>query len=150
MAQAPYKPASWLGPIVFLSGIAIVAFGVLYGLDCYLARADARSTLFDFPPDRVADAVGSLSSVIAAVLGIVITVVSIVVQLAAAKYSQATEMFFRDRVNKVVMAFYVVSCICGVFLAFSLGEKFTPRLALGGMLLVSVIAFSIMAPYFAY
>ncbi len=44
------------------------------------------------------NALGSLSQVIAAVLGIAITVVSIVVQLAATRYtSRVADLFFRDR-----------------------------------------------------
>ena len=53
---------------------------------------------------------GSLAQIIAAVLGIAITVVSIVVQLAANRYtSRVTDMFFRDRTNLAVMGFFVVS-----------------------------------------
>ena len=43
--------------------------------------------------------------VVIVLLGIVITVVSIVVQLAATRYTpRIAEMFFRDRTNLAVMA----------------------------------------------
>ena len=41
-------------------------------------------------------------------LGIVITVVSLLVQLTAVRYSGVAQMFLRDRTNIVVMAYYVV------------------------------------------
>ena len=60
---------------------------------------------------------------IAAVLGIVITVVSIIVQLSAERYTGVARMFFRDRTNIAVMAYYVVTCVCGVWLSVSLQAR---------------------------
>ena len=51
----------------------------------------------------------------AAVLGIVITVVSLLVQLTSERYTGVAQMFFRDRTNVVVMSYYVVTCVVGVF-----------------------------------
>ena len=65
------------------------------------------------------NALGSLAQVIAAVLGIAITVVSIVVQLAATRYtSRVADMFFRDKTNLGVMGFFVVACIEAVWVSF--------------------------------
>jgi len=77
-------------------------------------------------------------------------VVSIVLQLSAGRYTQITDMFFRDRTNMVVMAFYVVGCMCGIFVSFSLADGFVPRVSLTVMMLIAVVGFALMAPYFAY
>ena len=53
---------------------------------------------------------------VAAVLGIVITVVSIIVQLSADRYTGVARMFLSDRTNLAVMAYYVVGAVCGVWL----------------------------------
>ena len=139
----------WVYPVVLLSGTAVAAFGVFYTLDMWLGGAKAKS-FFDFDPNRITDSIGNLSGMIAAVLGIIITVVSIIVQLSAERYTQVTEMFFRDRTNMGVLAFYVVGCMCGIFVSFTLGESFVPRVSLTVMMVVALVGFGLMAPYFAY
>jgi hypothetical protein len=139
----------WLYPVVVLSGTAVAAFGLFYTLDTWLGGADAKP-FFDFQPDRIADSIGNLSGIIAAVLGIIITVVSIIVQLSAERYTHVTEMFFRDRTNMAVLAFYVIGCMCGIFVSFSLGQRFVPRVSLVVMMVVALLGFGLMAPYFAY
>lgn len=140
----------WLSPIVLLSGAAVSAFGLFYTVDRVLVGGGGPLDFFDFAPERITDAVGSLSSMIAAVLGIIVTVVSIVVQLSAERYTKVTEMFFRDRTNLLVLAFYVVGCMCGIFVSFSLGTDFVPRFSLVAMIAIALVGFATMAPYFAY
>jgi hypothetical protein len=141
----------WLYPVVLLSATAITAFGALYTLDHFLSGPGKPLSYFHFQSDKITDALGSLSSMIAAVLGIIITVVSIIVQLSAERYAQVTEMFFRDRTNMAVMAFYVVGCMCGIFISLSLGaNNFVPRVSITAMLVIAMVCFALMAPYFAY
>jgi hypothetical protein len=141
----------WVYPIVLLSAVAIAAFGALYTLDRATTGRGGLADFFDFQPDRITDAVGSLSSMIAAVLGIIVTVVSIIVQLSAERYAQVTEMFFCDRTNMVVMGFYVIGCMVGIFTSFALGaDGFVPRISLTLMMVLAMVGFALMAPYFAY
>lgn len=147
----PSRRRRWVFPIVALSGIAFAAFGVLYTVDRYAQGSGGLLSFFDYDASQINNSIGSLSSMIAAVLGIIITVVSIVVQLSAERYTQVTEMFFRDRTNMAVMGFYVVGCVSGIFVAFSLGASgFVPRVSLTVMMLIATLGFAMMAPYFAY
>ena len=55
---------------------------------------------------------------VVAVLGIAITVVSIVVQLAATRYTpRIAEMFFCDKKNLAIMGFFVVACLNAVWVS---------------------------------
>jgi hypothetical protein len=126
----------------------VAAFGIFYTLDLWLSGPG--KPFFAFSAERIADSIGNLSGMIAAVLGIVITVVSIIVQLSAERYTHVTEMFFRDRTNMAVLAFYVIGCMCGIFVSFSLGKDFVPRISLIVMMVVALLGFGLMAPYFAY
>src|SRR5262245_60319401 len=121
MTQPASFRRTWLVPMATLASLAIVTFGVLYTIDHYFtggpAAAAHGATLeryFFFDQDHITDAVSSLGGMVAGVLGIVISVVSIVVQLSAERYTGVTAMFFKDRTNISVMAFYVVACVCGV------------------------------------
>jgi hypothetical protein len=144
------RPRQWLYPVLVLCALAIAVFGGLYSLDRYAAAAGSPLGYFRFSANHITDSVGSLASMIAAVLGIIITVVSIVVQLSAERYAQVTQMFFRDRTNRAIMGFYVVGCMCGIFVSFSLSQTFVPRVSVIVMLVIAMLAFAAMAPYFAY
>lgn len=70
----------------------------------------------------------------AAVLGIVITVVSLLVQLTAERSTGVAQMFLRGRRNVVVMAYYVVTCVVGVAISLSLHDELVPRAAVFSMM----------------
>ncbi len=140
--------------MLLLGGVAVLLTGGLYTLDHYAAGQEAGSPIshyLSFSPEAVSNSIGVLSSIIAAVLGIILTVVSIVVQLSATRYTPAvTEMFFRDRTNMLVMGLYVVGCVMGFWIAFGVNDNWVPRISLIAMLSMATLGFLLMAPYFAY
>src|SRR6476659_9740072 len=157
MVRQPSLARTWLVPMATLAAIAIFAFGSLYTVGHYFtggpasaASADSARRYFFFDQDHITDAVSALGGMVAGVLGIVISVVSIVVQLSAERYAGVTGMFFRDRTNISVMAFYVVACVCGVMVSLSIRADFVPRLTLLAMMVTTAVGLVLMAPYFAY
>ena len=136
-------------PVLILLGVAVALYGALYTLD-QMVTGEAKHGYFGFNEDQVNDAVGSLSGLFAAILGIIITVVSIIVQLSAERYAHVTQMFLRDRTNLAVLGFYVLSCIWGVLNAFSLQTGWVPRITLTAVIVLAAACFAVMAPYFAY
>src|SRR5262249_55547095 len=118
MAVPAPRPRRSLVTLGFLAGFALSVFAALWMLDYFFVDAKtaghegALRQLFDFDPETMQNALGNVAQVIAAVLGIAITVVSIVVQLAATRYtSRVADLFFRDRINLGVMGFFVVACV---------------------------------------
>lgn len=147
----------WLYPMLALASVAVVVFSALYVIDLVATGGPAASgtsnglvDYFLFDQDHITDAVAGLGAMVAAVLAIVVTVVSIVVQLSAERYAGVTAMFLRDRTNLLVMAYYVVTCVCGVWVSLSLRAEFVPRLTLVFMLMLTVVGLVMMAPYFGY
>lgn len=146
----------WLAPMVLLTTLALAVFAALYSADYAFSPAPAGprtgplDRYFAFSPDLISDAASALGAMIAAVLGIVVTVVSIVVQLSAARYPKVATMFFRDRTNRAVISFYVAACVCGVWLSFGLHPDFVPRLTLLATLGLTTSGLAMMGPYFAY
>jgi hypothetical protein len=147
----------WIAPMVMLTGASLAIFAALFTFDHYFtgggpyeAPATALRRYVGFDPDKISDAVSSLGGMIAAVLGIVITVVSIVVQLSAERYTGVAKMFLRDRTNIMVLAFYVISCVCGIWVSVSLRANWVPRLTLLVMMSSVTAGLVLMAPYFAY
>ncbi|HLU67778.1 MAG TPA: DUF2254 family protein [Kofleriaceae bacterium] len=144
----------WLFPMLLLGALAGAVVSALYGIDHALNDAGLRSPIehyLDFDSESVSNSIGVLSSIIAAVLGIIITVASIVVQLAATRYTPAvTEMFFRDRTNRTVLALYIIGCVMGFWIAFAVNTDWVPRVSLIAMLVAATLGFLLMGPYFAY
>jgi len=143
----------WLLPMATLTAAALFVFAGFYVLDQVLigeSGLGAAKSYFDFDPRSLTDAVSSLAGMTAAVFGIVITVVSIIVQLSSDRYTGVAGMFLRDRVNLVVMGYYVIACVCGVWLSVALKQNYVPRIALVVMLLATTGGFVLMAPYFRY
>lgn len=152
----------WLYPLSFLAGVSLAAVVVTYKLDLWHARAAGLSfgaLLTDFSPEEAQQIMGGVGEVIAAILGIVITVASIIVQLAANRYTpRITELFFRDRTNLAVMSFFVVSAVFSLWMNFSIrlggpgstAQPFVPHYGVLATMALLSLSVLMMAPYFAY
>ncbi|HEU4727501.1 MAG TPA: DUF2254 family protein, partial [Kofleriaceae bacterium] len=143
--------------MAILGGIAVVVFASLYMLDHHVTGgppgkdpASAIGRYVRFEPSLISDALSGLAGMTAAVLGIVITVVSLLVQLTSERYTGVAQMFLRDRRNVMVMAYYVVTCVVGVALSLSLHSEFVPRAAVFAMMCACGFGLIIMLPYFSY
>jgi hypothetical protein len=145
----------WLWPTLLLAVPSVALFFALYAIDYYQPGSPRLvggplTRYLRFDPGSITDAISALAGVVAAVLGIVITVVSIVVQLSAARFAGITRMFIRDRVNTLIIGYYVVVCVCGLWLSVALQGDYVPRVALVAMLLFTTAAVALMVPYFGY
>jgi len=143
----------WLVPITVLTALAQVLFWGLYAFD-HLTHDTVGGPTFlrylDFDPNNISDAISALAGMNAAVFGIVITVVSIIVQLSADRYTGVARMFFGDRVNLGVAAYYVVACVVGVWLSVTLKHDYVPHWTLLAMIIATTGSLVLMGPYFGY
>jgi hypothetical protein len=144
----------WFASLAVLGLTAALVFFGLFQIDFARVPSKADSMLgqlLHFDPDTAQNALGNLAQVIAAVLGIVITVVSIVVQLAATRYTpRVAEMFFRDRTNLAVLGFFVVAGIDAVWVSLSVTHDFVPQISITVCLVLVTVSMLVMVPYFAY
>jgi hypothetical protein len=147
----------WLYPIIMIGAIALIGFAAFYLVDYHVTGGGADPHpdgalrhYVAFDPTSITDAIAALGGMTAAVLGIVITVVSLLVQLSSERYTGVAQMFLRDRVNLAVMAYFVVACVCGVFLSLSVHSNFVPRATLIAMIVATSFGLVLMLPYFAY
>jgi len=147
----------WLVPMALLGGIALLGFIGFYLFDDVLTGGPpaepgvsgiGRYVRLD--PDHISDAVTGLTGTTVAVLAIVITVVSLLVQLTSERYTGVAAMFLRDRTNIAVMAYYVITSVFGLATSLSLHGHFVPRTVVLVMMIASAFGLIIMLPYFAY
>lgn len=142
-----------LYPLLLLGGIALAVFLGFYLIDWVIIKPGQNPLriLFNFDVDTLQNALGNMAQVVAAILGIVITVVSIVVQLAATRYtSRIADLFFRDRTNLGVLGFFVVACINAVWCSIAVAHSFLPRVSIVFTMILVTASLLIMVPYFAY
>ena len=140
----------WLWPIAILAALSLLVFAAFYLIDAGRADGGALDRYFTFDADMITDALPAMAGMTAAVLGIVITVVSIIVQLSAERYSGVAQLFLRDRVNVAVMAYFIIACVCGVWLSMAVQRAFVPKAAIIAMLIFTTSGLVVMLPYFAY
>jgi hypothetical protein len=92
-----------------------------------------------------------LAQVIGALLALAITVVSIVVQMAATQITpRVTELFLKERTNFIVMAFFVIGCLQSEWVALTFRENYLPRVGATIGMLIMTTAFLILVPYIAF
>jgi hypothetical protein len=149
------SPLRWLVPPFVVTAGATLAFWLLYARDLLelpggIPEGGAFGVYAGFDPAVASDAAAALAGTTVAVLGIVVTVVSIIVQLSAVRYAGVTRMFLRDRVNLAILAFYVIVCVFAIWTSLAVGHGFVPKTALLALLVATSGGLALMAPYFGY
>ena len=135
------------GSTLFLAvvGVALGALAVMLALDVGLTGWELKLT-----EQGMASSIGSLAEVMAAVLGLSLTVVAIVVQLASARYpAKIVDLFMTDPINIVTFAFMSASCIYVVAVPVFIGPA-APMWASLGALALTVVNFGLLLPYFGH
>ncbi len=143
----------WLYPFLFLLGASALIFLGAYALDARrLPKAPSFFwTLTHYDGASVADLLRDVSQLVTALLGVAISVVAIIVELAANRYThKITELFFRSAVNFSVMGFFVVAAINSIWVSFTFREGFTPVWGTLISMVLMTLSMLLLLPYFAF
>jgi Predicted membrane protein (DUF2254) len=154
--------ATWSLPVLLISGIASLIYLASFWLDFATASVHRQGhdgvnlpalfdTIFDQDIDQARNTLGGLGEVMAAVLGLALTVSSIIVQLAATRFTpHITSLFFRARTNLGILGFFVTSSIYVLWVNFSLGDHYLPHWGVLFSMLLMTASLLLLFPYFAY
>jgi hypothetical protein len=144
-----------LQPLLLLTAISGALLYVSWRIDIATQPKTKSVGFFDllahFDPERAEAVLGDVSQVVAQILGVAISVVAIIVELASNRYThRITELFFRTRANFMVMGLFVIATLDGLWVSLMFRHDFAPmRSALVAMALMTVSAL-LLLPYFAY
>lgn len=147
-----YK-TNWLRSLITL---LILSISVYYGnklIDGLLIRYNINffSQFFNNRLDILTNTLGGLGEVTAAILGIEITAVAIIVQLAANKYSpKIMDLFIRNRVNVLVFSFFVVTATNTVLVTNTITDEYIPYFSLFFTFVTIIINLVLFVPHFIY
>ncbi|MBX3249251.1 MAG: DUF2254 domain-containing protein [Myxococcales bacterium] len=144
----------WLMPLSILLGAAMTVFIFAFWVDSG-GDFSKLGRIFHPHPESAANAIGNTAEVVAAVLGVAIMVVAIVVELASNRYThRVTELFVGEPVNFAVMGFFVITAIQAVYTALLLdpdaSEGSVPYVGIAISLGMLACCLLILLPYFAF
>jgi len=154
--QIPLR--TWLVPFVALLVASLGLFAATAWMEGVLPlwREGPTRWLQRLDPAAALASLANAAEVVAAVLAIAITVVAIVVELAANRYTpRITSLFVESPINRGVMAFFVLTALYCVWVSATLGgseagEGEVPRGAVVVALGMITLSLLILLPYFAY
>ncbi|MCZ6533973.1 MAG: DUF2254 domain-containing protein [SAR324 cluster bacterium] len=107
-----------------------------------LLLSDATSTLDD---------VGNLAEVLIGVLGLTLTVVAIVVQLAAQRYTpKLVDLFLADRVNALTFLGMVFATVFCIWIIYSSRTDYVPVYGKLLLMIITTVLLTLLIPYFRY
>ncbi|MCA9658791.1 MAG: DUF2254 domain-containing protein, partial [Myxococcales bacterium] len=149
----------WTKPFLMILALATFIFLLAFWLDILTTAPGQKSSslaslghsiLFQ-DVDQARNTLGGLGEVMAAVLGLALTVSSIIVQLAATRFTPyITNLFFRARTNLLVLGFFVTSTVFVVWVNFAIGDDNVPRWGVLFSMILMTMSLGLLFPYFAY
>jgi hypothetical protein len=140
-------------PFLILILISFSIFGINRIIDILLIKYQIEFFANFFPKDLniLGNTIGSLADLVVGVLGIEITVIAIIVQLAATKYSsKIIELFIGHRINFVVISIFVVTAVNTVLVTNTMHETLITSYSLSFSILLIIIGLLIVIPHFSY
>ncbi len=143
----------WLAAFCAVSGIALVLYVGLRIVDLYqlYPTHSLVKVFFLSSPKDVPDAIGGVAEVLIAILGLVITVVAIVVQLASQRYTpKVIDLFISDKINIGFFLLMVIASLYSMLLIYSITEDFLPFWGSIGLLGLTTLILGLLIPYFSY
>ena len=150
---------TWTKPFLVIIALATLLFAAAFWLDTITATDDESTTtvsglvhsILHQNLEQAKNTLGGLGEVMAAVLGLALTVSSIIVQLAATRFTPyITNLFFRARTNLLVLGFFVTSTVFIVWVNFSIDDVHVPRWGVFFSMVLMTLSLGLLFPYFAY
>ena len=150
------KILTWIHPLAMILGAVLVLFFFSRLIDILITSEYTISKLFKgwiflTDPEIAASSIATMLEVVTAVLGVSITVVAIVIQLSATRYtSRIIDLFITDKVNFIIFSIYIVPLVLGFWTLNSIDETFYSRINTGLFMFFSTLGIVILLPYFNY
>jgi hypothetical protein len=147
----PHTFRVWFLPLAALALAGTTLFLVSWHLDTRPGSPSLVEALLALNDEHAVAALGGVAEVVTQVLGVAISVVAIIVELASNRYThRVTELFFRARVNFVVMGLFVLSGLDGLWVSLMFRGNRVPvhaTLLAMGLMTASML---LLLPYIAF
>lgn len=153
------RSTAFIGLIAFAI-LTVAAFGLLLvsallGQVDLTVFTDPTGWLRELSPDAAAGILSTTTELLAGALAVAITVVAIVVELAATRYShRITKHFIAEPINIAVMSLLLLTTVQSVWVAAALGNSpenaILPNAGIAITLALETLSLLILLPYFYF
>lgn len=147
------KLKPWVIPSTAIVSVSILLLLFTRGVDILLYHFNANvfGALYTQDAGNLTNTIGGLGELVSAIMGIEITVLAIIVQLAANKYSsKIMELFIQNRINIIVIMLYVITAIFTVVVCNTVTGVNVPYFSITFCLLLILLCLIIVIPHFNY
>lgn len=141
--------------VLTLASLALIVLASVLGNVELTAVTRPTRWLGELDPDEAFDILSNAAELLAGVLAIAITVVAIVVELAATRYShRITKLFISEPINIAAMSFFLLTTVQCVWLAATLSEPgnnaLVPNAGFGIAMTMVTLSLLLLLPYFYF
>ncbi len=137
----------WILPLILL---VLGSYLIYLVLSLFSAGFSFKATFFT-DSHNIYNSISNFIELNVAILGIVLTVVAIVVQLAAQKYTpKLADLFLENHVNRLFFFFMVFNLLFTIFITYSIKNQFVPIYAAFFAVFSTSIQIGLLLPYFSY
>lgn len=141
--------------LLTVASLALLSLASLLGRIELTAVTDPSRWLSQLQPDEAFETLSNAAELLAGVLAIAITVVAIVVELAATRYThRITKLFISEPVNIIVMSFLLLTTVQCVWLAATLSEPgseaLLPNAGFAIAMTMVTLSLLLLLPYFYF
>ena len=141
----------WVMPVALILCMTVGSYLLFRLVDALTGGSPFFSALFPKEADDIESAVGNFAQVMVGILGLVITVVAIVVQLAAQRYTpKLVDLFITDRVNIGYFLLMVTTSMYAMLMNYSAKDPVLPYIGGIFLLFLMVMNLALLVPYFRY
>jgi hypothetical protein len=144
------KSYAWIFALIIITAVSAAVYLITYFID---SAGQPGISLSDLLMGSGAEnALVNMPEVIAGVLGITITVVAIIVELASNRYTpRVTELFVRSPINLTVLGFFVVTGLMCIWVSLTgSSDDFSPRVGRTVTIFAITASMLVLLPYFAF
>jgi hypothetical protein len=144
----------WIKPLSLIIGFSFAIYFINRWIDSLLIQANLESIFYIFfnkDVGTLTNTLGGLAELVTSILGIEITVVAIIVQLAANKYSsKIMDLFVTDKTNISVIGLFIITGVNTILVTNTLRSDFVTLYSVGFNLLLIIFSLVIVLPHFNY
>jgi hypothetical protein len=138
-----------------IASLVILAVSAHLGEVPLTAVTDPARWLRELEPDVAFDILSNTAELLAGVLAIAITVVAIVVELAATRYShRITKLFISEPLNIIAMTLFLLTTVQCVWVAATVAEPgdaaMLPNAGFGITMIMVTLSLLLLLPYFYF
>jgi len=152
--NAQIYSSPWIKPFVLIIGFSFTIYFVNRWIDSLLIQAKLDSIFYIFfnkDVGTLTNTLGGLGELVTSILGIEITVVAIIVQLAANKYSsKIMDLFITDVTNIAVIGLFIITGVNTIMVTNTIRSDFVTLFSIGFNLLLIIFSLVIVLPHFNY